>query len=170
MMDLLDLGPPFHTGFIVDDLDTAMSAWARLGVRWAEPISSSGWWQARDVRRKFSIGVVYSTATDYHLELVAPDDPSFFALGSAEAAHHLGYYVDDVPQAAARLCDAGFPVVLSRHADQDDPRPTLTYHRVPGTGVHIELVHASLRAVIDRWTTTGRFPRGEMPSITVPDG
>jgi Glyoxalase/Bleomycin resistance protein/Dioxygenase superfamily len=169
-MDLPELGVPFHTGFIVHDLDAVMASWARLGVRWAEAIRSSGWWQVGDERCELTMGVVYSTATDHHLELVAPDDPSLFGLGSAAPAHHVGYFVDDVPQVAALLRDAGFPIVLSRHADQDDPDPTLTYHRVPGTDVHVELAPASLRGVIEAWTRTGRFPRGEMPSITVVDG
>ena len=168
-MELPDLGAPFHTGFIVHDLDAATAAWTRLGVRWAEPIVSSGWWQAGDERCELAMGVVYSAGTDHHLELVAPDDPSLFGLGSAAATHHLGYYVDDVPQMATRLADAGFPIVLSRHADQEEPSPTLTYHRVPGTDVHIELAPASLRGVIERWTRTGRFPRGELPSITFVD-
>jgi hypothetical protein len=167
-MDLVDLGPPFHTGFVVDDLNAAMATWARLGVRWAKPVRSTGCWRAGDARREVSMGVVYSTGTSHHLELIAPDDPSFFRFGSTAAAHHVGYYVDDVARMSVRLRDAGFPIVLSRHADRDDTRPTLTYHRVPGMGFHIELVPASIRSTIERWTTTGRFPRGELPWVTVP--
>jgi len=166
-MNVVDLGPPFHSGFVVDDLHAAMAAWARLGVCWAEPIRSSGCWRTGDDVCTVSMGVVYSTRTRHHLELIAPDDPSFFRFGSTAAAHHVGYYVNDVPQMSVRLRDAGFPIVLSRHADKDDPNPTLTYHRVPGTGFHIELVPASIRSAIEQWTTTGRFPHGERPWITV---
>jgi Glyoxalase/Bleomycin resistance protein/Dioxygenase superfamily len=165
-MDVVDLGPPFHTGFVVDELHAAMAAWARLGVGWAEPVRSLGWWRAGNEMRTVSMGVVYSTTTDHHLELIAPDDPSFFRFGSPMAAHHVGYYVDDVPQMSVRLRHAGFPIVLSRHADADDPAPTLTYHRVPGLGFHIELVPASIRAALEQWTTTGRFPDGARPWIT----
>jgi hypothetical protein len=167
-MDIIDLGPPFHTGFVVDDLHAAMAAWAGLGVGWAEPIRSTGCWRAGSDVRTVSMGVVYSTGTVHHLELIAPDDPSFFRFGSTAAAHHVGYYVDDVPRMSRRLRDAGFPIVLSRHADHDDSTPTLTYHHIPGMGFHIELVPASIRTAIERWTTTGRFPRGELPGITVP--
>ena len=166
LMDVVDLGPPFHTGFVVDNLHAAMAAWARLGVCWAEPIKSAARWRAGDDERAVSMGVVYSTGTGHHLELIAPDDPAFFRFGSAAAAHHVGYYVDDVPQMSARLRDAGFPIALSRHADADDANPTLTYHRVPGLGFHIELVPASIRPAIERWTTTGRFPHASRPWIT----
>src|SRR5262249_17826725 len=107
---------------------------------------------------------------DHHLELIAPDDPSFFRFGSTAAAHHVGYFVDDVPQMSARLRDAGFPIVLSRHAGKDDATPTLTYHRVPGMGFHVELVPASIRPAIEQWPATGRFPRDRLPWITVPSG
>jgi len=165
-MDAVELGQPFHSGFVVDDLHAAMAAWARLGVAWAEPIRSSGCWRAGDEVRTISMGVVYSTKTDHHLELIAPDDPSFFRFGSPAGAHHVGYFVDDVPQTSLRLRHAGFPVVLSRHADKDDPTPTLAYHRVPGMSFQIELVPVSIRASIERWTATGRFPHGERPWIT----
>jgi hypothetical protein len=78
----------------------------------------------------------------------------------------VGYYVDDVPQMSVRLRDAGFPIVLARHADKNDPTPTLAYHRVPGMGFHIELVPSSIRSAIERWTRTGRFPHGTRPWIT----
>jgi Glyoxalase/Bleomycin resistance protein/Dioxygenase superfamily len=165
-MDVVDLGPPFHTGFVVDDLHAAMAAWARLGVGWAEPVRSSGCWRAGNDVRTVSMGVVYSMRTDHHLELIAPDDPTFFRFGSLPAAHHVGYYVDDVPQMSVRLRDAGFPIVLSRHTDAADLTPTLTYHRVPGLGFHVELVPVSLRTAIEQWTTTGQFPHGERPWIT----
>jgi hypothetical protein len=165
-MDVVDLGPPFHSGFVVDDLRATMAAWGRLGVCWAEPIRSSGWWRAGDEERMVSMRVVYSMQTSHHLELIAPDDPSFFRLGSTASAHHVGYFVDDVPRMSARLRAAGFPVALSRHAEKGDPTPTLTYHRVPGTGFHIELVPTSIRASIAQWTTTGRFPHGDRPWIT----
>jgi hypothetical protein len=165
-VDIVDLGPPFHTGFVVDDLRAAMAAWARLGVGWAEPIRSSGYWRAGDDVRTVSMGVVYSIGTSHHLELIQPDDPPFFRFGLPAGAHHVGYYVDDVPRTSARLRAGGFPAVLSRHADAGDPSPTLAYHRVPGTSFHIELVPSSIRPSIEQWTTTGRFPHGSRPGIT----
>jgi hypothetical protein len=168
-MNSLELGPSFHTGFVVPDLGQAMEMWARLGVAWAEPIQSTSWWRSGEELRQVSMGVVYSRSSgnDPLIELVAPAEPSFFGPASQAPIHHVGYFVDDVAATAARLGDAGWPIVLSRHVDADETVPALTYHRMPGTTLHVELVPAAMRPVIEQWTATGVFPRGDVTTVDV---
>src|SRR3954469_15924860 len=155
VMDSVVSGPPFHTGFVVPRLEPAMACWEQLGVRWAEPIRSSSWWRREGSGPcEASLGVVYSTGPGPLIELVAPEYPALFGLGSDTVLHHVGYYVDDVAATAARLEADGWPVVLSRHTGPDEETPALTFHRAPGTTAHVELVPAAMRDVITAWTST----------------
>ena len=61
-------------------------------------------------------------------------------------AHHLGYWVDDVPSAAAELERLGSAQIASV-AIKDGRPPMCTYHR-SRSGLYLEIVDRRMRPVL----------------------
>ena len=144
-----------HIGVQVPDLDAAMTLLSdTLGITFAEPVTST-------VRVRVGEQVEETTGRF----TVSRQGPPFMEVtedvagskvwtsdGSPVSFHHLGFWVDDVPAAAARLAQAGYPAEASGLNDADGVR--YSYHRLGS--LRVEVCAADARAEFERWATTGQ--------------
>lgn len=143
----------FHTGVIVDDLDSAMTQWgAALGLHWTPPKTASTPMQCPDGIRGREVRFVYSVEGPHHIELLEQVDATpYLSLTGGRHIHHLGYYTDDLLGESRRLEEQGFPCELSG-IGEDGGRARATFHRHPlSPGMWIELVDHTVAADIDPW-------------------
>ena len=143
MVDHADL---FHTGIVVDDLASAMEELgAILGVAWntgGAEVRLTDAAGVRTVRTAYAL----STAGPHHVELVQSIPGTLWSVVAPGHAHHLGYWVDDVPTAAAELERLGSEQIASV-AVKDGRPPICTYHRSP-SGLYLEIVDRRMRSVL----------------------
>ena len=127
----------YHTGIVVPDLEASM---ARLGAvagyRWTAVQSADLTIRFADSERVVPLRYAYSLDAP-HLELVQeiPGTPW------TAAAHHLGYFCDDVPATSKLLEDLGF--AAESRAVVDGTPALFAYHLDP-SGVRIEIVDRAL--------------------------
>jgi hypothetical protein len=133
----------YHTGVVVPALDEAMSdATTQGGYRWMVPLAVDlPVWMAVGGCAEVALRFAYSLDAP-HLEFVQeiPDTPWAWVPG--RAVHHLGYWVDDLPGASARLAAAGRPVEVCGGSDPANPTQ-FTYH-VGADGIRFELIDRNL--------------------------
>jgi hypothetical protein len=132
----------FHTGFLVNDLDAEMTRMAAAaGHEWTIPLETDLplWTTSGEMR--LPIKFVYSLTAPY-VELVQalPGTPWVSAPGNA--AHHIGYWVDDIPQTAKRLEQHGFE--LECYGLADGVGPSMFAFLINQTGIRIEIVQRAV--------------------------
>lgn len=132
----------WHTGTVVDDLDAAKAELGeRLGVTWYEGgaevrvITDDG---EQTVRSAYAL----SKEGPHHVELCQSVPGTVWTTPAPGHAHHLGYWVDDLAAASARLVADGAPCVAS--VAVGDRPPMCAYHRT-GSGLLVEVVPLSLK-------------------------
>ncbi len=136
----------FHTGIVVDDLASAKEQLgASLGVTWRDGGAEVRLTDATGVRT-VQTAYALSTSGPHHVELVQSIPGTVWSVSAPGHAHHLGYWVDDVPSAAAELVRLGSEQVASI-ANQDGRPPMCTYHRSP-SGLYLEIVDRRLRPLL----------------------
>lgn len=136
----------FHTGIVVDDLDSAKEELgAMLGATWREGGAEV---RLTDVTGVRTVATAYalSTSGPHHIELVQSIPDTLWSVVAPGHAHHLGYWVDDVASAAAELERAGAAQVASIAVNDGRP-PMCTYHR-SGSGLFLEIVDRRMRPVL----------------------
>ncbi|MET0900639.1 MAG: VOC family protein [Mycobacterium sp.] len=125
----------FHTGIVVDDLDAAAKDLTAIGgYRWTTPMTNIVAVRIGSEVHNVTFRMSYSVQAP-HLELVQAIPGTLWTPAPATAAHHLGYFVDDVPTASRKLSAAGFAF----EAGTD----VFAYHNNP-LGVRIEIVQRGL--------------------------
>jgi catechol 2,3-dioxygenase-like lactoylglutathione lyase family enzyme len=130
----------FHVGLVVDDIDAAAARFtAAAGYRWTKPVEAtlSITTAGGDVEVPFCF--VYAVAAP-HLELIQAVPGTIWTAPPGGAAHHLGYWVDDLCTAAAQLERAGYRLE-ARPAG--DALSMFAYYTDP-TGVRIEIIDRAL--------------------------
>lgn len=136
----------FHTGIVVDDLAVAKEELgATLGVTWRDggaEVRLTGATGVRTVQTAYAL----STSGPHYVELVQSIRGTVWSVTAPGHAHHLGYWVDDVPSAAAELVRIGSEQVASV-AMKDGRPPMCTYHR-SRSGLYLEIVDRRMRAVL----------------------
>lgn len=136
----------FHTGIVVDDLASAKDhLGVLLGVSWREGGSEVRLTDAAGTRT-VETSYCLSTVGPHHVELVQSIAGTIWSVSEPGHAHHLGYWVDDVPSAAAGLVQRGSEQVASI-AMEDGRPPLCTYHRSP-SGLYLEIVDRRMRPVL----------------------
>lgn len=126
----------YHVGLIVPDLSAAIAAMSAAGgYTWTKPVEATltVTTDAGDVDVPFQF--VYSIEAP-HLELVTAVPDSIWAAPVGGAAHHLGYWVDDIEAAARHLEAAGFRIEARPAGD----RLSKFAYFVNPSGVRIEIV------------------------------
>jgi hypothetical protein len=153
------IGPPFHTGVVVTDIDGAMRELGdTLGISWASVRNAD-----RSDRRRVwtSTGVhnipfivAYARRGPARIELIeaVPDTP--WSVSTPGMLHHVGYWTDDLLTDARTLERRGFPLIAHALAP-DESLTRWTYHANPYGGF-VELVDVQRRASLRRWWTTGK--------------
>jgi hypothetical protein len=116
-----------------------------LGVTWSEGGAEVRLTDAAGVR---TVRTAYalSTTGPHHVELVQSIPGTLWSVVAPGHAHHLGYWVDDVPSAATELERLGSQQVAGV-AVKDGRPPICTYHRSP-SGLYLEIVDRRMRAVL----------------------
>jgi hypothetical protein len=132
----------YHTGYMVPDLPAAMSQLtAAAGHRWTVPINGDlPIWTRAIGPMQLVVEFVYSLQPPY-VELIQqlPGTPWMPAPGNA--AHHCGYWADDVGATARRLVELGFSV--EAHGVGEDGGPAFFAYLTDPNGFRIEVVERS---------------------------
>ena len=136
----------FHTGIVVDDLSSAKEELgAALGLTWRDggaEVRLTGATGVRTVQTAYAL----STTGPHHVELVQSIPDTLWSVTAPGHAHHLGYWVDDVPSAAVELARLGSEQVASV-AMKDGRPPLCAYHRLR-SGLFLEIVDRRMRPVL----------------------
>jgi hypothetical protein len=151
-MDLmLPAGRAFHLGYVVPDLDRAMTEMGRVwGLDWAPMIRRSSWvMDARRGRMDIEIGVVYSTTGPPHFELIEGAEDTIWAPRPRPYLHHVGRWAADLEADAALLQGSGATLV-AHGLDGEGNMARFSYHEDP-SGPYIELVDPAARDALGAW-------------------
>ncbi len=140
----------FHTGVVVEDLDTALAELSELfGYEWCDEINVEQPVQtpAGDTTVEFRFR--YSRSTP-RLEVIEQRPGTLWVPVSGSGIHHLGYWSDDVDFDSAALQGSGYAFEAAG-AGPDGGR-AWSYYRSPD-GPRIELVSRSLEPMLAMmWT------------------
>lgn len=134
----------YHVGLVVKDIASAAERLSgAASYRWTKPmettlpvITPSG---AYDI----PFSVIYSLEAP-HLELVQEVPGTLWTARPGAAAHHFGYWVDDLGDAAVRLEDAGYRQAARLSGDE----LSMFAFYTDASGVLIEIVD---RAMAPDW-------------------
>ncbi|BDB40928.1 MULTISPECIES: VOC family protein [Mycobacterium] len=130
----------YHTGLVVPDLQAAIeSATAAAGYTWTKPVEATLAVAAVDIEYEVPFKFVYSIEAP-HLELIQAVPDTIWAAQPGGAAHHLGYWADDLPGVADKLSAAGYRLEARPAGDQ---LSMFAYFIAP-SGVRIEIVDRAL--------------------------
>lgn len=141
----------FHAGFVVRDLEGAMSVLgAALGVNWAKALEAppmklrtrSGDVEVPGMRLTYS-------AQPAHVELIEEVPGTLWEAETGMRGHHVGMWTDDLAAEVERLEGLGLP--LHTHGlDADGRLATFAYHETP-FGMYLELVDTAAKAFYPHW-------------------
>lgn len=130
----------YHTGLVVPDIEAAAERLtATVGYEWTKTVEATLSITTADGDADVPFAFVYSMQAP-HLELIQEVPGSIWTATAGGAAHHLGYWIDDLHAAATTLEAAGYEL---------EARPTgdtlsmFAYYLDP-SGVRIELVDRTL--------------------------
>jgi catechol 2,3-dioxygenase-like lactoylglutathione lyase family enzyme len=133
-------GDCYHVGLVVADIATAAARFtAAAGYRWTTPVEATLSVTTADGDVEVPFSFVYSVDAP-HLELIREVPGTIWTAPPGGAAHHLGYWVDDLDAAAAQLEQAGYKLE-ARPAG--DALSMFAYFTDPA-GVRIEIVDRAL--------------------------
>ncbi|MGV0793522.1 VOC family protein [Mycolicibacterium sp. XJ1819] len=154
MSAILAAGDLYHTGVVVSDLDAAMAKLSSVGgYQWTTPLAFSLPVRVGAVDRTVDFRFTYSLQAP-HLELVQEIPGTIWTANPTNAAHHLGYFVDDVAARSGELDAAGF--VREACALSDDGAPAAFAYHLDPSGIRIEIVERSLFGDFDDFLQQNR--------------
>jgi catechol 2,3-dioxygenase-like lactoylglutathione lyase family enzyme len=132
----------YHTGFMVPDLEAAKARLSEsAGYRWTVPINGDvPIWTRAQGAFQLVVEFVYSLQAP-HIELIQQLPGTPWMPAPANAVHHVGYWVDDVPAVADLLVRQGFS--LESHGLADGPGPAMFAFLTDASGFRIEIVDRS---------------------------
>ncbi|MEU2870520.1 VOC family protein [Streptomyces olivoreticuli] len=141
-MSVIQPGNLYHTGIVVDDLDAAAAQiTAATGTRWSDPIEFTMNLRYQDGDRKTDLAFRYSLSAP-HIEILRAVPGTVITAAPDNAIHHLGYWVDDLAEAAAYLTGLGMTQEVCGLDDNGRPM-RFAYFLAPG-GPRIEIVDRPL--------------------------
>jgi hypothetical protein len=131
-------GDLYHTGFMVPDLVEAMGHLSSAaGYRWTIPIEADIAIRSATGDSSLHVRFVYSLDAP-HVELIQQIPGTLWMPAPANAAHHLGYFADDIAATAQRLVDLGYE--LEAAGILDGVSPAMFAYLKDTAGVRIEIV------------------------------
>lgn len=133
----------YHVGLVVPDVDAAAERLsASAGYEWTQVIEYSLLVNAAAGDEQVPFRFAYSLQAP-HIELIAEVPGTLWTATSG--AHHLGYFVDDIPAASTQLANAGFQLEAKPAGDAP---PAFAYF-IDSAGIRIEIVN---RALFPDWS------------------
>ena len=159
MLSVEDL---YHTGFVVEDLEAAMAEFsASVAITWTPIEDREMPVLTPDGPRTVRLRWVYSRGGPFRFELLEPVPGTVWERpvqpsSGAGAAHHVGFWTEDIAACSDELVAAGFPRVLT-FDDGSGSAARFAYHRLP-TGALVELVDAARRADLEAWFEGAPYP------------
>ena len=140
----------YHIGIAVHDIENGTRRFGELlGIdRWVT-FESALPSRYRGEAVTAGAKAAYGASGAMYVELVEPTGDrwtaSAFLEQHGEGMYHLGYWVDDVPDAIRRAGDAGLGLDWAADADG---KPFIAYLEATG-GVHLELVSSTIRPLLE---------------------
>ena len=139
-MTVLSPADCYHVGLIVPDLDAAIAGMSAAGAyTWTKPIEATLAVTTDDGDIEMPFKFVYSVQAP-HLELIQEVPGTVWAAPKDGAAHHLGYWVDDLAATAESLRAAGFCI----EARPAGAQLTSFAYLLSPSGIRIEIVDRAL--------------------------
>jgi catechol 2,3-dioxygenase-like lactoylglutathione lyase family enzyme len=130
----------YHVGLIVPDLQRAIAEMtAAGGYTWTKPIEATLTVTTDDGDIEMPFKFVYSVEAP-HLEVIQEVPGTVWAAPKGGAAHHIGYWVDDLAAAAESLQAAGYRI----EARPAGAQLSSFAYLVSPSGVRIEIVDRAL--------------------------
>jgi methylmalonyl-CoA/ethylmalonyl-CoA epimerase len=143
-------------GYAVHDLDEGMARMRAVGVEKWGTMEAELPCLYRGEEVTIGLRAAYARWGSIYLELVqpttGPSTPRTFLDERGEGIYHLGYWVDDLAATTRRAEDLGFNVDLAIPSNADH-RMAVYLDAGRSLGVHIELVNASVRQMIEDLVT-----------------
>ncbi|HEX4018809.1 MAG TPA: VOC family protein [Frankiaceae bacterium] len=136
----------FHTAIVVDDIEAAKAEFgALLGLTWHE---GGGKVTMQTAQGQSRVATQYAISVEgpHHVELVQSTPGTLYTTNGSTRAHHVGYWVDDVPTASEALVSSGLTNVVLISFGGD--RPPITAYHEAGDGFWIELVARSMKPLL----------------------
>jgi catechol 2,3-dioxygenase-like lactoylglutathione lyase family enzyme len=139
---ILNADDLYHTGIVVSDLDAAMAKLTRIsGHQWTTPLSLTLPVETEAGQQDVDFRATYSLQAP-HVELVQEIPGTIWTSVPGNAAHHLGFFVDDLAKKSSELAEAGFAREACACAEGQSPA-FFAYHNDP-LGIRIEIVDRSI--------------------------
>lgn len=130
----------YHVGLIVPDLAQAIAQMtAAGGYSWTKPVEATLTITTADGDVEVPFKFAYSIEAP-HLELIQEVSGTIWATPKDGAAHHLGYWVDNLQSAATALEAAGYRCEARPAGEQ---LTSFAYYLSP-SGIRIEIVDRAL--------------------------
>jgi hypothetical protein len=139
-MTALPPGDLYHVGVVVDDIDAAARRLTAVsGYEWTTPVEYTLAVTTTDRDYEVPFKFIYSLQAP-HLELVQAVPGTIWAATPDTAAHHLGYWADDLAATASALEDAGY----RQEARPSGEGLSMFAYYIDTAGVRIEIVDRAL--------------------------
>jgi Glyoxalase/Bleomycin resistance protein/Dioxygenase superfamily len=139
-MTILQPTDLYHVGLIVDDIDAAAKRLTAVnGYGWTKPVEAVVAITTAERDYEVPFKFIYSLQAP-HLELVQQVPGTIWCTMPDTAAHHLGYWVDDLATAAAGLEQAGYRQEARPAGDE----LSMFAYYIDHAGVRIEIVDRAL--------------------------
>ena len=140
MAGLLSATDCYHIGLVVPDIAAAAERLrAGAGYEWTRPIEYTVDVITANGEGQLPLRFMYSIPAP-HVELITAVPGTPWASTGIAAAHHLGYFVDDIAAASAQLEGAGFQLEAKPAGDLAS---SFAYF-IDSAGVRIEIVNRAL--------------------------
>jgi catechol 2,3-dioxygenase-like lactoylglutathione lyase family enzyme len=141
MASVLSANDCYHIGLVVPSIEAAAQRLsASAGYEWTQPIEYTVDVITSTGERQLPLRFMYSLQAPPHIELITEVPGTPWTASGTAAAHHLGYFVDDIAAVSAQLERAGFQLEAKPAGDLAS---SFAYF-VDAAGVRIEIVSRAL--------------------------
>jgi catechol 2,3-dioxygenase-like lactoylglutathione lyase family enzyme len=136
---LATLGSPSHVCLVVPDRERAIAELTPVYGEWVRLAPREGGTHLKVGGSRLSVRltVAWTLAGPVHVELIQALPDTVWLPRPTGYLHHVGYRVDDLESASARLVAAGMTVEVTRWQESGQPNG-FAYHLLPG-GLRVEL-------------------------------
>jgi len=130
----------YHVGLVVPDIEAATTRFTAIaGYQWTNAVEYTLAVTTPAGEQEVPFRFVYSVQAP-HLELIQEAPGTIWTAQPDSATHHLGYWVDDLPSAAAGLEMAGY----RQEARPSGDTLSMFAYYIDAAGSRIELVDRAL--------------------------